>query len=157
MKKTISIENHSVEVNTSMGWVFVYREQFGHDILPDILPLLDAIVEILVDVYDEEGTLADKLRDGLADRITITLAALEFTTLINTFWAMAKNADDSIAEPKTWVNQFDVFPMDTVAVELFQLLLSSSISSKNSASLLNKISDLRSNSTSLSSLQRQES
>lgn len=145
MKKIIQIEDQSIEVNSSMGWLFVYREQFGHDILPDILPLVDAIVEIFADLYSEDGELIDKLNDGLVDKVTITLSGLEFTTIVNIFWAMAKNCDSSIEEPKTWANKFEVFPMDQVATELFTLILSSSISSKNSERLLNKIKEIRSN------------
>ncbi len=152
MKKVINIENQPVEVNSSMGWLFIYREQFGHDILPDILPLLDAVLELLMEIYSEGENLLEKAKEGLIDRIMFTLLQLELSTLVNMLWAMAKNADNSIDEPKTWANQFEVFPFDIVAKELFELLLSSSMSTKNSKSLQEKLQTIKSTSTNLSSL-----
>ena len=139
MKKTINIENQPVEVNSSMGWLFIYREQFGHDILPDILPLLDAACEILLEAYESQDKLLEKAKEGLAERVIITLAAMEITTIINVMWAMAKNADSTLPSPKEWANQFDTFPVDIVAKELFFLLMESSMSSKNSTSLQEKL------------------
>ena len=148
MKKVITVENQSIEVNSSMGWLFVYREQFGHDILPDILPLLDASLEALAEIYamGDDDTILGKIDEGTIEKIMIPLSGLEVTTIVNCFWAMAKNADSSIPEPKTWVNQFDVLPLDVLAVELFSLILESSVSTKNSQSLLEKVKEIRSSS-----------
>ena len=145
MKKVITVENQSIEVNSSMGWLFVYREQFGHDILPDILPLLDAALEALAEIYAmaDDDSILGKIDEGVIEKIMIPLSGLEVTTIINCFWAMAKNADASIPEPKTWANQFEVLPIDVLAVELFTLVLASSVSSKNSQSLLDKIKEIR--------------
>lgn len=43
MKRTFDFEGIPVELNSSMGWFLIYREQFGHDILPDLMPAIDAV------------------------------------------------------------------------------------------------------------------
>ena len=50
---------------------------------------------------------------------------------INITWALAKNADDSIPEPKIWVKQFDEFPVDVVGPEVVKLIFKGMVSSKN--------------------------
>lgn len=158
MKKTINIENQPIEVNSSMGWLFIYREHFGHDILPDILPLCDAFLEALIELYGtgDDGDIISKLNDVTIEKILIPLSGIEMTTIINIFWAMAKNADPYLAEPKTWVNKFDVFPIDEIVVEIFTLIIDSSISSKNSQSLQAKLKEIRSSSMNSSLLEREE-
>ena len=54
---------------------------------------------------------------------------------LNIVWAMAKNADDSVPEPKKWFNQFEVFPMDELVPAVGELLYKGMISSKNSTRL----------------------
>ena len=66
------------------------------------------------------------------------LSGLEFVEIINITWALAKCADESIPEPKKWVRQFDEFPVDEIAPELFDIVTKGVISSKNLKSLLNR-------------------
>lgn len=140
MKKTIMIESQPIEINSSLGWLFCYREQFGHDILPDLLPLLDAALGALAEAYDgkDEINVFEKLDDDSISRMIVALSTLEAVTVSNILWAMAKNAGET-REPLEWINSFDVFPMDQIVPELFRTIVESSVSSKNSKSLLEKI------------------
>ena len=140
MIKTINIEGQPVEINSSLGWLFCYREQFGHDILPDLLPLLDAALSALAEIYDgdEDINIFEKLDEETVNRIIVALSSLEVLTVANILWAMAKNAGET-KRPEEWLNDFDVFPLDTVVPEMVKAIVNSSLSSKNSKRLLEKI------------------
>lgn len=156
MRKTIELEGQAVEINSSLGWLFCYREQFGHDILPDLLPLLDAALGALADIYDgeEEINVLEKINDETASRIVLALSSLEILTVANILWAMAKNAGET-RNPNQWINDFEVFPFDVVVPETFKAIIESSVSSKNSKRLLEKIPSL-SRSIQLSSAEQDE-
>lgn len=147
MIKTITLGDHPVEVNTSMGWLYVYRNQFGHDILPDVMPLLEAVLAGLGDVFTtlkdkEEVTVNDAVKIMDSDAVIemfIKLAGMEVTTLLNILWALAKNKDKRIPEPEKFINQFESMPIDELAPALAYLIIESSTSSKNLKSLLPKI------------------
>ena len=155
MIKTIEIEGQPMEVNSAQGWLFCYREQFGHDILPDLLPLLDAALGALNEVYDEEGSIVERLDEVTTNRIIVALSSLEATTIINIFWAMAKNAGNTTPHHE-FVNMFDPFPYEQIVPELFTLIVQSSMASKNSESLLKKIPNLSTLTRSLSLAQDED-
>ena len=140
MIKTIQINNQPIDINTSLGWLFCYREQFGHDILPDLLPLLEAALNGIADIYgdEEEINLIEKLNDETISQIIVSLSTLEVLTVANIMWAMCKNAGET-KKPEEWLNSFDVFPMDIIVPQLFRSIIESSVSSKNSKRLLEKI------------------
>lgn len=169
MIKTIYLnDNQSVEVNSSAGWLLIYKEAFGRDILPELMPVIEAALEAMVEFMssaDEQGemSIADAagiLQSGGFINALSKLSMLEFTTLIQMFWALAKNADRSIPNPLDWVNQFESFPIDEITRELFDIVTASMISSKNSnrlKGLLDKTKNLgESTSTSSSSEQPAE-
>lgn len=135
MKKEIKIGESTIELNSSAGWFYDYREQFGHDIMPDLLPILEGLLGTLAELTDGEDLI---LTDEIVGKIIDALATAEITTIFNITWAMAHNADDNIEPPRKWANKFDTFPMDEVVPELVTLVLKSSVSSKNLKSLLEK-------------------
>lgn len=146
MKKAIMIGDQSVELNSSAGWFYDYREQFGHDILPDLLPILDGLLGSLAELGGdvEELVLTEEvLTDEIVDKIIDALATAEVTTIFNITWAMAHNADDKIASPKEWVNSFDNFPVDEIVPQIIRMTLESSVSSKNVKSLLQKMDEIK--------------
>lgn len=139
MIKTIRINEQPVEINTSAGWTFVYRETFGRDILGELMPILEAIVVAIPQMAEVDGedvdistaTLVRGLQDGtLLDSIAV-LSTLEFTTVLQIFWALAKNADKSIPNVDEWVNQFEILPLDEVLPELLLAIAGGLTSSKN--------------------------
>ena len=138
MEKTIKIGDQDVRLSNNIGWALIYRDQFGRDIIPTIMPMLAGLLDIL-------GGL---LRNGKTDNLSINdlaelmdgdelmnayvhLSGLEFTDFINITWALAKCADDSIPEPTMWVRQFDEFPVDIIGPAVFSLVLKGVMSSKN--------------------------
>lgn len=137
MIRTIKFDdNHSVEMSSNIGWLLNYRSQFGKDILPDLMPVIESLVTLVASLFDGSAEITvDEViakidRDALSD-LYLSLSNLEFTTIINIAWALAKTADDSIAAPEEWVKQFDVFPLDTLVVEMFKMIAESSVSTKN--------------------------
>ena len=149
MIKTIEFEGQKVELNTSAGWLFVYRNRFGHDIFPDLMPIIESIVSAIATML--ENGEAEVTPDGIKnlmndDTITdafIKLAGMEITTVYQVLWAMAYNADKSIGGPEDFFNGFEKFPLDVVIPELFTAIVESSVSSKNVERLLNGLKKIR--------------
>lgn len=152
MRKIVMIEDHPVELNTSAGWFYRYREQFGRDVLPDIMPIVEAVLagakELLDTIVAEKNSdrvdaaeLAGLMDNDAIVDMFVKLAGMEFVTLFGIFWAMAKNADPKIDPPEKFMNSFDVFPIEEVAPGLLYLIAESSVSSKNSAGLLRTLRD----------------
>ena len=147
MEKTIKIGKKSVRLNNNVSWAICYRDQFGRDIIPTIMPLFASALDIISGLINETGKtdeieLTDlaKLADG--DSLlnaAIHLGGFEFTDLICITWALAKCADEEIDEPREWIKQFETFPIDVVAPEVFSLIFKGVVSSKN----LKRLEDLK--------------
>ena len=132
-----------------------YRDQFGQDIIPTLMPALAALLDVLSGIVRATGKTSgievDDLvavldGDSLTDAV-IHIGGLEFTDLIKITWAMAKSVDDNLPEPKVWVKDFEVFPVDEVVPAVFDLALTGVMSSKNwnrLTSLKKKIQPLKS-------------
>ena len=147
MEKTIKIGKKSVRLNNNISWAIAYRDQFGRDIIPALMPLLASALDIISGLINETGKtdeidLADlaKLADGDAlVNAVIHLGGFEFTDFICITWALAKCADEDIPAPREWVAQFDTFPIDVIAPEVFSLIFKGVVSSKN----LKRLEDLK--------------
>lgn len=138
MKKTIKIGEREVKLSNNIGWALIYRDQFGRDIIPTLMPmlagLLDVVGGLLKNGKTDELSLNDvaELMDGEElMNAYIHLSGLEFADFINITWALAKCADDSIPEPTMWVRQFEEFPVDVIGPAVFSLVLKGVMSSKN--------------------------
>lgn len=134
MIKEINIsENQKIKLNASLGWVLRYRAQFGHDILPDLLPMLESGLVLVGGAMDESGELEWRklLELDTVSNAMISFAGAEFTTALNIIWAMAKNADDSIPAPFEWANQFENFPLDQIVPEVLDAVINTVVSEKN--------------------------
>ena len=150
MIKTVQIDDRSVEINTSAGWLYKYRENFGHDILPDIMPVLESVLNAATSVlkesgghFDSEEILKAMDNEDLVDAF-IKMAGMEIITVYNIFWALAKNANKKIPQPDEWYNSFDTTYMDEIIPVMFMGIVESSISSKNVKSLLEKFKEMMS-------------
>jgi hypothetical protein len=137
MEKIIKIGKQEVRLNNNVAWTMEYRDQFGKDIVPTIMPLLASVIEGISTVIAESGneinisTIAEAIQGRTID-IMLPMFQAEFVELVvNTTWAMAKAADEGIAPPKQWVRQFEEFPIDIVGPAVFDLILKGFISSKN--------------------------
>lgn len=153
MIKTITIDSRNVEINTSAGWLYLYRNRFGHDILPDILPLIESIFAAVAAVLEDlEGELTTKAvmesisNDTMVDAF-VKVSGMETITVLNVLWAMAKNADPGTPDPVSFFNTFERFPVDEVVPVLFNAIVDSSVSSKNAERLLQTIRTMREKAT----------
>ena len=138
MEKIINIGEHEVRLNNNVAWTMEYRDQFGKDIVPALMPVLATMIEGVSSVVAEAG--ADKIEleslanalEGRSMEILMPLFQVEFVDIIiNVTWAMAKAADETIAPPKRWVRQFETFPLDIVAPAVYELVFTGFVSSKN--------------------------
>ena len=146
MEKTVKIGKQDVRLSNNVSWAIIYRDQFGHDIIPTLMPMLAALMDIVSGMLSEVS-VGDKVEvldlvknmdgDKLLDAV-IHLSGLEFVELINITWAMAKAADEDIPEPKVWVRVFDEFPLDKITPEVSTLIFKGLVSSKN----LKRLKDL---------------
>lgn len=136
MIKTINIGNsQSFEINSSNGWLYIYQEQFGHDVLPVLLPAAEALIQMASKLMAEADTddVADILKNADSETISdafITLSGMQLTTLTNIVWAMAKNADYNIEAPREWYNSYDNMPWDIVMPQALKAALQASVSKK---------------------------
>ena len=139
MEKIIKIGKQEVRLNNNVAWTMEYRDQFGKDILPAIMPLLASMIEGVSTVVAEAGgngelttsSMAEAL-EGRAMEVLLPMFQAEFVDLaINVTWSMAKAADENIEPPKRWVRQFDEFPLDVVGPAVFDMAMKGFISSKN--------------------------
>lgn len=110
------------EINTSNRWAYIYLEYFGHDIMPDLVPLIDTFLGMFTGMLNGEEVDQDEMQDALY--------GLEYTTALNVIWALAKNADDSIQDAPEWYDSFDKFELDEVLPQVFEKLITTMVSRK---------------------------
>lgn len=138
MEKIIKIGKQEVRLNNNVAWTMEYRDQFGKDIVPALMPILASLMEGVSTIISESGsnevTMAD-IADAVQGRsmdVLLPMFQVEFVdTIINVTWAMAKAADESIEPPKRWVRQFEEFPLDVIVPAVYELVLKGFVSSKN--------------------------
>ena len=136
MEKIIKIGKQEVRLNNNMAWTMEYKDQFGKDILPALMPMIASLMEGVSTILAETGgnltmeSVAEAL-EGKSMEVLLPMYQIEFVDLINITWAMAKAADEDIDPPKRWIRQFDTFPVDVIAPAVFDLVLKGSASSKN--------------------------
>ena len=136
MEKIIKIGKQEVKLSNNVAWTMEYRDQFGKDIVPTIMPLIASFMEGISTVVSNSETVDIKsIAEALEGRsmdVLLPMFQTEFVDIIvNVTWAMAKAADESIDPPKRWVRQFDTFPLDVVAPAVYDLALKGFVSSKN--------------------------
>ena len=139
MEKIIKIGKQEVRLNNNVAWTMEYRDQFGKDILPAIMPLLASMIEGISTIMADAGRDGDLTTSNIAEAlegrtmdVLLPMFQAEFVDLvINVTWAMAKAADESIEPPKRWVRQFEEFPLDVVGPAVYDLVLKGFVSSKN--------------------------
>ena len=138
MEKIIKIGKQEVRLNNNVAWTMEYRDQFGKDIVPALMPILASLMEGVSTIVSESGNseisvadIADAIQ-GRSMEVLLPMFQVEFVdTIINVTWAMAKAADENIEPPKRWVRQFEEFPLDVVVPAVYELVLKGFVSSKN--------------------------
>lgn len=138
MIKTIKAGKTSIKLSNNLSWAMAYKDQFNHDIIPDLMPILSALLKLIGEFFDGTNDVQDVLKrldDDKVNEILIELCSLQFVDFLNLVWALNKAADEDIADPKEWVKQFDEFPLDVIAPAVFDLIVKGLVSSKNLKSL----------------------
>ena len=151
MEKTIKIGKKNVRLSNNAGWILTYRDQFHRDIIPTIMPLIASIFDVIAGVMQQTGKVEDveitdllKVLDG--DTIMnafIHLSGLEFYDFVNIMWCMAKEVDEDIPEPKIWIREFEIFPLDEIVPKVAYLIFRGLVSTKNQKRLETMIKDLQ--------------
>ena len=150
MEKIIKIGKQEVRLNNNVAWTMEYRDQFGKDIVPALMPILASLMEGVSTIISESGSnevtmadIADAVQ-GRAMEVLLPMFQVEFVdTIINVTWAMAKAADENIEPPKRWVRQFEEFPLDVIVPAVYELVLKGFVSSKNLKRLKKASASLR--------------
>ena len=150
MEKIVKIGKQEVRLNNNVAWTMEYRDQFGKDIVPALMPILASLMEGVSTIISESGsnevTMAD-IADAVQGRsmdVLLPMFQVEFVdTIINVTWAMAKAADENIEPPKRWVRQFEEFPLDVIVPAVYELVLKGFVSSKNLKRLKKASASLR--------------
>lgn len=159
MEKIIKIGDKEVRLNNNVAWTMEYRDQFGEDIIPVIIPALATVAEMLAGVmagvYDDaevanDGTveisksdIAEAIRGNALDMLLPMYQFKFVDSIVNVTWAMAKAADENIKPPKQWVREFDEFPLDVIVPALYELVKKGFSSSKNWKRLENMIDEIK--------------
>lgn len=143
MIKTIKLgKDKELTLSNNLAWAMIYKAQFNHDIIPDIMPIISAVTKFFGELGKYSGQdvsdVLKQLDNDVLEGALIELCAVQFTDFINLVWAFAKANDDEIEEPNKWVRQFDEFPLDIIAPAVFELLMKGLVSSKNLKSLRTK-------------------
>lgn len=153
MEKTIKItKDKSLKLSNNIGWLMIYKNQFGHDIMLSIMPAISSLVKLLADTIDDvysDGKVDIKaISPEAIDEALIDLSGLELTDFIEIIWAMAKSADDDIEDPDEWIKQFEVFPLDLIVPEAAGMIVKGFVSSKNLKRIQTAMKSLNPKSTS---------
>lgn len=146
MEDTIKIGKKEVRLSNNFSWAMIYRDQFGHDIVSTLTPMFAAAMDVVSGIAEEASEngkieMGNLLRVLDGDKVldaVIHMSGFEAVEIANITWAMAKAADDDLPDPKTWIRQFETFPMDVVVPKVFNLALKGLASSKN----LKRLKDL---------------
>ena len=148
MEKTIVIDGKDVKLNNNGAWAIEYQDQFGKDILSVLLPLVASIAEglaaVLAETKDDLSAkaIAEAIQGQTMDILAPIYQAEVVDLVYNVTWALAKNADPEIPEPKRWIRQFDNFPLDVIVPEVYGIIMQGFTSSKNWTRLEKIKSDL---------------
>lgn len=138
MIKTVKInKEQELTLSNNLAWATIYKDQFGHDIIPDIMPLMSAAIRLIKEMaaYTDMNEIVKNTDFETIQETLIELCAFQFTDVLNLVWAFNKAYDDTIDPPEKWVRQFDEFPLDVIVPAMFELLTKGLISSKNLKSL----------------------
>lgn len=155
MEKTIKAGKKSYKLTNKVKWMTVYKNEFGRDIMPMLVPVANAFLELAVSVMKSTGGKAldmskagEVLKDiDIADiqSSMYSLAGLEFTDLLQIVWSMARTLDEETADFDTWVDEFvdDFFPVDEIAPTIIEINAKALMSSKNYSRLRNAVGSLK--------------
>lgn len=163
MEKTIKAGKKSIKLTNRVKWLVIYKNQFGKDIMPSLIPIANTLVELAFTFARATGgnvkgaKLGDMMRGiDISDvqSALYSLAGLESTDILQIVWSMAKAADDDLENYDDWLDSLDAFPVDAILPVIFDLNTKALLTSKNYSRLQSVVEALKStteNSTSTES------
>lgn len=103
--KVIEIDGKQVKFKATAATPLRYKEKFGKDYFSEILKM-----EKLAKLKESENQ---------AD----ILSKIDFDTLYNIIWVLAKTADKNIPDPLDWLDDFATFPIGEILPQLQELIV----------------------------------
>lgn len=133
MIKTIKCGKTSIKISNNLKWAVEYKKQFGHDIVPDIMPILSAISEFVGEISD--FSQIKNINGEILKNAMIELCSFQFVDFLHLVWALNKVTGEGMDDPDEWVEQFDEFPLDVIVPAVLEILGKGLVSTKNLKSL----------------------
>lgn len=144
-------EEKSLKLSNKTAWAMYYRDQFGIDIIPTLMPMIAAAFALIGEIaatterseeieWEQVSELVNS--DSMAEAL-IKLSGFEFVDFLNITWALAKAADPNIEEPKKWILEFDEFPLDIIGPEVVNLIFKGLVSTKKVEWLQEKLNGIK--------------
>ena len=141
IKEIMLNKNKAITVDSSAGWLLIYREQFGRDITPDLLPLLQSGMEIAFGFLEDLGEKLTKesvlkaFNQDRVDSVIMNLSGVESVTILQVLWALtachAERSGKDVIPYRKWIMEQGDIPLDIVIPEIVKLVAKSCISLKN--------------------------
>ena len=103
MEKIILVDNKEVKFKSTAGTLMRYRNNFGRDLINDIVALEKKFKTV---------------KSGMAQFEIVELDMFEKIA-----WAMAKTANNDIPDIEHWLDEFDSFSIMKVLPEIMELLI----------------------------------
>lgn len=118
MLKTIDLGGgREIKLSNRTSWLFEYRDQFGQDIVPVLMPALIGLSKGISSLAKEAGGKLEDISeekllefagsDALTDMGVHFSAFDGLTGILEIAWAMAKAADPKIPELREWIRQIE--------------------------------------------------
>ncbi|PGM94542.1 hypothetical protein [Bacillus cereus] len=113
MEKTITIDGKQVRLKSTAATVKRYKAQFRRDLFADMMAL-GAI-----------GTFTpqDSSQPSI-DLSNVDVSKVDFEVIYDLVWLYAKTANPEIADPITWLDGFDEFPIYDIMPEINDMIQS---------------------------------
>lgn len=105
IEKVLNISGHEVKLKSTAGTLRHYRNNFGRDMLKDVMHL------------------QERLRKVTSSEEQFEVVDLEMFE--NLAWAMAKTADCNVKPIDEWLDDFDTFAITKILPEIMILLADS--------------------------------
>lgn len=131
MEKTIMIDGKAVPFKCTGGFLVRYKEMTGRDPLQDIDRLSQAFKKIKSKEKTADITSASKTTE-------LDLSKVDSTVLFEVLWVLARTADHNVPSLLEWLDQFEVFPLNEIYIEIQDLLVSAFMTSKKAVDLNKK-------------------
>ena len=88
MIKTVKInKEQELTLSNNLAWATIYKDQFGHDIIPDIMPLMSAAIRLIKEMaaYTDMNEIVKNTDFETIQETLIELCAFQFTDVLNLY------------------------------------------------------------------------